>query len=90
MRSFNEDGVAGYTLRITSLNETFSGTSDEDIIFSFCEGGSYCTPGADDEVSLPPDSDIDVDGGEVLVTVSLGYEPTTMLITKSLNNGDAW
>ena len=90
MRSFNEDGVAVYTLRIKSKNETFSGTSDEEIIFSFCEGGSYCTPGADDEVSLPSDSGIGVDGGEVLVTVSLGYEPTTMVITKSSDNGDAW
>ena len=82
--------MAGYTLRITSANTTHSRTPDEGIIFSFCEGGSDCTPGADDEVLLPPGTDINVDGGEVFVTVSLGYEPTTMIITKSPDNDDAW
>ena len=80
--------MAGYTLRIKRANLTFSGTSDEGINFSLCEGGSYCTP--DDMVPLPADSDIAEDGGDVLVTVSLGYEPTTMSIEKSSDNGDAW
>ena len=82
--------MAGYTLRITNANETYFSTTDAGIIFSFCEGGSYCTPGADDEESLPPGSGINVDGGEVQVTVSLGYEPTTVIISKSSDNTDAW
>lgn len=81
------DRAHAYTLRVTTCTHQYSKTSDEDFTFEFCTGGSYCEPG-DDLVYLPSGVSIS-DGSTIEISVSLGYEPTTVDIVK--NSGyDAW
>lgn len=86
------DKACAFTLRVTTCNDTVGGTSDEDITFQFCEGGSYCTEDdtEDNVVGLPSGVGLDVSGATVQITVSSGYEPTTAKLIKGDNNFDAW
>ncbi len=87
------DRAYAFTLRVTSCNESYSGTLDEEITFQFCDGGSYCIEddAEDEEVGLP--SGVTISKGETIsIEVSPGYEPTTAKFIKGSGDDgdDAW
>ena len=68
---------SAYTLTVTTCNYTYSDT-DEEIGLYFCQGGTFCSP-LDKETVSGTDG-LDEIGAVVDVPVTVGYEPTTMLI----------
>lgn len=70
---------------VTTCNHENAKTVD-DIGFSFCRGGTYCTPA--DVLSVTPDDGLGNINYTIGVVVSLGYEPTTLEISNPGN--DAW
>ncbi|CAM9157358.1 unnamed protein product, partial [Ectocarpus sp. 8 AP-2014] len=81
--------ACAYTLYVTSCDVTNGGTDEDEISFSFCQGGSYCNS-EDDIVPLPESTDIDTDGSTIqIAVVTLGFVPTTVDFSIQ-GDGDAW
>lgn len=80
--------ACAYTLYVTSCDVTDGGTHEEEISFSFCQGGKYCN--SEDTVEeLPAGTLIDTDGSTIEIPVSLGFLPTTIDFSFQ-GDGDAW
>lgn len=77
--------ASAYTLAATTCNSDNAKTVD-DIEFSFCQGGTYCS--LTDQVLVTPDDGLGNTDYTIDVVVSLGYEPTTLEISNA--EIDAW
>ncbi|CAM9606374.1 unnamed protein product [Pylaiella littoralis] len=83
------DRAYGYSLKVTACNSTYGGTSDDDIKFHFCDGGSYCIPGdieGDHWVGLQGNTI--GDGSTIEIAIASGYEPTTVEFRKGFGVED--
>ena len=75
---------SAYTLNVTTCDLTNAETTDT-ILFEFCQGGTYCTP--TDFVEVAPHDGLGTVGQSIGVPVSVGYEPTTLVISNPLEDG---
>lgn len=78
-------GSYAYTLSAKTCDAQYSTTTDI-ITFSFCKGGTHCTPV--EEVTLTEDDGLDTNDHVIDIPVSIGYEPTTVVVSNTGNN--AW
>lgn len=72
--------ISAYKLHVHTCNWDYADSSDP-ITFSFCSGGDFCLV-----TEVVQSTAFDVINQDVEVLVSLGYVPTTMVITNSGTN----